>query len=160
MSTTYLELCSSCCHCLYTVCCSSHGYISTNRECWLETTAFVEYLWEHRAEGGDGGSFKDVTFRGASTHIANLLTAGPVKTPKCCKTKWASVSHCSVNCPDTNLCHMYSSRQSFTRSYHLKKIHRECIGIMSMVQMYQAMRHHLRLTTMSIHQRYASGSWL
>ena len=66
----------------------------TERADWneAETIAFVEYLHEHKAEGGDGGGFKDVTFRGASTHIANLLTAGPVKTPKHCKTKWASVS--------------------------------------------------------------------
>ena len=68
----------------------------------VETTAFVEYLWEHKAEGGDGGGFKDVTFGGASMHIANLLSAGPVKTPKCCKMKWTSVCHWSVNCPDTN----------------------------------------------------------
>ena len=63
-----------------------------------ETAALVEYLWEHRAEGGDGGSFKDVTFRGASVHIASFLTAGPTKTPKRCKTKWTSVSYYSVNC--------------------------------------------------------------
>ena len=66
----------------------------TERADWnkVETIAFVEYHWEHKAEGGDGGGFKDVTFRGASMHIANLLTAGPVKTPKHCKMKWASVS--------------------------------------------------------------------
>ena len=88
---------------------------STERADWndAETTAFVEYLWEHRAEGGDGGNFKDVTFRAAAEHIADKLTAGPTKTPKRCKTKWTSVSHWPVNCPDTNLCHTYSSRQSF-----------------------------------------------
>lgn len=64
-----------------------------------ETNTFVEYLWEHRAEGGDGGNFKDVTFRAAAEHIADMLTAGRIKTPKCCKTKWTSVSHWLVNCP-------------------------------------------------------------
>ena len=27
-----------------------------------ETLALVDYLWEHRAEAGDGGTFKDTTF--------------------------------------------------------------------------------------------------
>jgi hypothetical protein len=133
---------------------------STERADWneAETTAFVNYLWEHRAEGGDGGGFKDVTFRGASMHIASFLAAGPAKTPKHCKTKWTSVSYYSVNCPDTNLCCTYSSRRSFARSCHLKKIHPECIGITSTAQIYQAMHHRLHLTTMSIRQRYVSGS--
>ena len=57
-----------------------------------ETAAFVEYLWEHKSEGGDG-SFKDVTMRAAAEHIADKHTAGPVKVLKHCKTKWTAVSH-------------------------------------------------------------------
>ena len=52
-----------------------------------ETEALVSYLWEHRAECGDGGAFKDSAF-----NIANLLTSGPAKTAKQCKTKYNGVS--------------------------------------------------------------------
>ena len=57
-----------------------------------ETATFVGYLWEHRSEAGDRGSFKDVTMRAAAEHIADKHTAGPIKLLKHCKTKWASVS--------------------------------------------------------------------
>ena len=57
-----------------------------------ETATFIEYLWEHRSEGGDRGSFKDVTMRAATEHIADKHTAGPVKPLKHCKTKWSAVS--------------------------------------------------------------------
>ena len=57
-----------------------------------ETTAFIEYLWEHRSEGGDGGSFKNVTMRAAAEHIADKYTAGSIELLKHCKTKWATVS--------------------------------------------------------------------
>jgi hypothetical protein len=57
-----------------------------------ETQALVDYLWEHRAESGDGGSFKDVVFNAIPDHIAHLLTSGPAKTAKQCKTKYNGVS--------------------------------------------------------------------
>lgn len=57
-----------------------------------ETLALVNYLWEHRAEAGDGGTFKDATFNAAAAHIAREWTTGAVKTAKRCKTKWAGVS--------------------------------------------------------------------
>ena len=66
------------------------------RENWddeAETTAFVEYLWEHRSEGGDGGTFKDVTMRAAAEHIADKRTMGPIKLVKHCKIKYSAVSH-------------------------------------------------------------------
>ncbi|KIM76953.1 hypothetical protein PILCRDRAFT_12475 [Piloderma croceum F 1598] len=53
-----------------------------------ETVALVNYFWEHRAEGGDGGTFKDTAFNAVATHIAHLWTSGPVKTAKKCKTKY------------------------------------------------------------------------
>ena len=56
-----------------------------------ETQALIDYLWEHRAECGDGGSFKDVAFNAIPNHIAHLLTLGPVKTAKQCKTKYNGV---------------------------------------------------------------------
>ena len=63
-----------------------------------ETAAFIEYLWEHRSEGGDGGTFKDVTMRAAAEHIADKHTIGPIKQLKHCKTKYSRVS-CSIDCP-------------------------------------------------------------
>ena len=57
-----------------------------------ETEALVSYLWEHRAECGDGGAFKDSAFNGIPGHIASLLTSGPAKTEKQCKTKYNGVS--------------------------------------------------------------------
>jgi hypothetical protein len=57
-----------------------------------ETTALVEYLWEHRAECGDGGSFKDPAYNAAADKIAPEWSAGPIKTGKHCKTKWGAVS--------------------------------------------------------------------
>jgi hypothetical protein len=60
-----------------------------------EVNALVNYLYEHRLEAGDGGSFKDVTFNNTLTSIAPLLSQGPVKTGKMCKTKWSAI--CCVN---------------------------------------------------------------
>jgi hypothetical protein len=56
-----------------------------------EVTALLEYLHGHKAEAGDGGSFKMSTLNGAATHIQQHLTQGPVKTGKMCKTKWTAV---------------------------------------------------------------------
>jgi erythromycin esterase-like protein len=39
-----------------------------------ETTALVDYLHTHRAEAGDGGNFKTVTFQAASVHLTSPLT--------------------------------------------------------------------------------------
>jgi hypothetical protein len=58
-----------------------------------ETAAFIEYLWEHRSEGGNGGTFKDVTMRAAAEHIADKHDLGPIKLLKYCKTKYSGVSH-------------------------------------------------------------------
>lgn len=57
-----------------------------------EITKLVEYLWEHRAEGGDGGTFKAPTFNAAARYIAEYRTSGPVKTVKNLQTKWTNVS--------------------------------------------------------------------
>jgi hypothetical protein len=61
-----------------------------------EITALVEYLWEHRAECGDGGSFKDPAYNAAADKIAPEWSAGPVKTGKHCKRKWGAVSISSI----------------------------------------------------------------
>lgn len=59
----------------------------------METDALVDYLYEHKSEAGDGGSFKTTTFTGAATSIAHLLTQGPAKTAAMCKNKYDSVCH-------------------------------------------------------------------
>jgi hypothetical protein len=57
-----------------------------------ETAKLVEYLWEHRAERGDGGTFKTPTFHAAAQYIADYRTSGPIKTEKNLQTKWSAVS--------------------------------------------------------------------
>src|ERR1700691_3728476 len=56
-----------------------------------ETVAFLAYLLDHKSEIGDSGSFKMTTYNAAAGHIGHLLTQGPVKTGKRCKTKWQTV---------------------------------------------------------------------
>lgn len=58
----------------------------------VETTKLVEYLLEHRAEGGEAGTFKTSTFNAAAQHIAQDRSSGPVKTAKNLQTKWSAVS--------------------------------------------------------------------
>ena len=57
-----------------------------------ETTALIDYLYEHRSQVGSGGNFKAATFDAAAEAISPLLKDGPTKTGRMCKTKWSSVS--------------------------------------------------------------------
>ena len=68
---------------------------STEKAHWSpeETAVLVDYLYDHRAEAGDGGNFKAPTFNAAATHINPLLSQGPQKTAQMCKTKWNSVRY-------------------------------------------------------------------
>ncbi|KAG1854570.1 hypothetical protein F4604DRAFT_1685943 [Suillus subluteus] len=54
-----------------------------------ETNALLDHLLSNKSEVGDGG-FKPSTFTSAATALAraNLLTAGPPKTNKRCRSKW------------------------------------------------------------------------
>jgi hypothetical protein len=65
------------------------------RAMWNETKTkeFLQYLFDHRAEGGDGGNFKAPTFNATVRHVASYQTTGPVKVGKHMKTKWDGVSH-------------------------------------------------------------------
>ena len=58
-----------------------------------EMAVLIEYLWEHKSEGDEGVSFKDVTMRAAAEQIADKHTAGPIEVLKHLKTKWTAVSH-------------------------------------------------------------------
>ncbi|KAJ8581086.1 hypothetical protein M405DRAFT_752326, partial [Rhizopogon salebrosus TDB-379] len=55
-----------------------------------KTTALLDYLLQHISEAGDGVNFKPSTWTAVGVHLAKaqLLTAGPIKTPKRCKSKW------------------------------------------------------------------------
>ncbi|KAG1719482.1 hypothetical protein EDB19DRAFT_1971916 [Suillus lakei] len=55
-----------------------------------ETDALLAHLFSNLSEAGDGNNFKAATYTSAAATLAaaNLLTAGPPKTAKRCKTKW------------------------------------------------------------------------
>ena len=56
-----------------------------------ETQALMDHLWENRGNVGDG-SFKEAVWNGTPAQIAHLLTSGPIKTVKHCKTRYINVS--------------------------------------------------------------------
>ena len=59
-----------------------------------ETTQLIQYLHQHRSEGGDGGAFKGPTLNAAALHLASLRTpdaSGDPKTAKQVKNKWDGV---------------------------------------------------------------------
>ncbi|KAG2365251.1 hypothetical protein BDR07DRAFT_1239081, partial [Suillus spraguei] len=58
-----------------------------------ETNALLAFLFSKLSEAGDGSNFKSQTFSSAASVLsqAHLLTAGPLKTAKHCKTKWMSL---------------------------------------------------------------------
>ena len=57
-----------------------------------ETTALVDYLYEHHSEG-DWGNFKDTTFDDAAVFISPFLETGAVKTGIHCRKKWQKVCY-------------------------------------------------------------------
>jgi hypothetical protein len=57
-----------------------------------EETALVDFLVENKAEAGDGGNFKNVTFQRAVLSLAPLHERGAPKTVKSCQNKYATVS--------------------------------------------------------------------
>jgi hypothetical protein len=92
-----------------------------------ETTELIQYLWEHRSEGGDGGGFKPPTFKAAAEHIAPYHTSGPVKTTKSVQTKWIGVSH-SSSLYGSLLTSLHSLNQPFKLSLHTETPHLEPTG--------------------------------
>jgi hypothetical protein len=55
-----------------------------------ELNSFIDYLYEHRSEAGEGG-FKASTFNNAAIHIAALRVVGPPKEGKHCRSKFNAV---------------------------------------------------------------------
>jgi len=62
-----------------------------------ETATFLTYLLNHKSKIGDSGTFKGMTYTATAEHISHLLTNGPVKTGKMCKTKWQTVRNLFVS---------------------------------------------------------------
>jgi hypothetical protein len=91
--TTALALTALCTQ-LTTIMALPSVYVKKEKAKWndQETAELVQYLWEHRAEGGDGSTFKASTIKAAAEHIAPYRTSGPVKTTKNLQTKWTAVS--------------------------------------------------------------------
>ncbi|KAG2358978.1 hypothetical protein BDR07DRAFT_1488798 [Suillus spraguei] len=60
-----------------------------------ETNALLAHLLQNISEARDGRNFKTSTFTSAAATLlsANLLTAGPPKTNRCCRNKWNSNYH-------------------------------------------------------------------
>ncbi|KAG2364077.1 hypothetical protein BDR07DRAFT_1375373 [Suillus spraguei] len=58
-----------------------------------ETNALLAHLLQNICEAGDGRNFKTSTFTSAAATLlsANLLTASPPKTNRCCRNKWNSL---------------------------------------------------------------------
>ena len=57
-----------------------------------EVFALLGYLAANKSQDNGTGNFKETTFIDAVTTISPLLSTGPPKTAKHCKTKWALVS--------------------------------------------------------------------
>jgi hypothetical protein len=56
-----------------------------------EVLGILDYLATNKSQGDGIRNFKGITFMGVATTIFSLLSAGPPKTAKHCKMKWASV---------------------------------------------------------------------
>ncbi|KAF8592460.1 hypothetical protein K439DRAFT_1610262 [Ramaria rubella] len=54
-----------------------------------DVQAFIDFLIDHKAEVGDGMSFKGSLWMRATAFMANHTSEGGVKTPSACRTKWA-----------------------------------------------------------------------
>jgi hypothetical protein len=58
-----------------------------------ETEALLDHLIKNKTLGHGNENFKDHVYTSAAEAIAGLLSIGPVKTSKNCKTKWTLVSY-------------------------------------------------------------------
>jgi len=57
---------------------------------FAEEQAFVQFLLDHKSEGGDGATFKGPTYQKALAHIAPLRERGAVKNIKSLQNKWTA----------------------------------------------------------------------
>ncbi|KIM52769.1 hypothetical protein SCLCIDRAFT_140379 [Scleroderma citrinum Foug A] len=57
----------------------------------IEIAKLVDYLYEHCAQGGDTGNFRDTVYNSAAEYIWPFHTMGPIKTGKMVKNKWTLI---------------------------------------------------------------------
>jgi len=57
-----------------------------------ETQQFIQFLVDHKSEGGNIGRFKNKTMTAAAEHIAPYRDMGVVKEAKHLHTKWNTVN--------------------------------------------------------------------
>jgi hypothetical protein len=88
--STVVAIVSLCAH--YTTFLMATAPTKADKGYWVdaETDALIKYMYDHRAEAGDG-NFKASTFTGASIHLKKLAIAATPKTPKQLKYKWTAV---------------------------------------------------------------------
>jgi hypothetical protein len=70
----------------------------TSERChWTDADelAFINFLLEHKAEAGDGGSFKANIWNAAAAEMLKHTTKGGPKVAGKCKAKYVSV--CSIH---------------------------------------------------------------
>jgi hypothetical protein len=77
---------------------------TTPRASWteVEVDALVNYMFDHRAEAGDGGNFKVSTYTAAAAHIAQFTTPPQMKSVKSLQGKWQSVRCCHLEIDSIN----------------------------------------------------------
>ncbi|EGO04478.1 hypothetical protein SERLA73DRAFT_38448, partial [Serpula lacrymans var. lacrymans S7.3] len=54
----------------------------------IKTTALINYIKKHCAQGGDGLNFRRAFWPGVAADIAPLLAKGPGKSATYCGSKW------------------------------------------------------------------------
>jgi hypothetical protein len=60
---------------------------------WLaeDEKAFLQYIFEHKSEAGDGMNFKITFWRLAAEHMKSWTSEGGEKNAEACKNKWVKV---------------------------------------------------------------------
>jgi hypothetical protein len=56
-----------------------------------DEAALIDHFVEHKAEAGDGFTFKGATWKAAAVHMVAYTARGDPKTDRVCKNKWARV---------------------------------------------------------------------
>ncbi|KAF8576347.1 hypothetical protein K439DRAFT_1279177, partial [Ramaria rubella] len=54
----------------------------------LDLTAFIDFLVDHKAEAGDGMSFKGPLWTCTAAYMTNHMSSGGIKTAGACRSKW------------------------------------------------------------------------
>jgi hypothetical protein len=73
---------------------SSTGTPTVDPRChWTvdDELALINFLLDHKAEAGDGGSFKATTWNAAAVEMLKHTTRGGIKVATKCKAKYVSV---------------------------------------------------------------------